>query len=86
MTELDRLFAQTDTTVDWDLGEQVIRLAGTAFQGYVARRRRSHGSLPKRVLSDFFIGAHAEVHGYRLMTMDKRLYRAAFPKLHLIKI
>jgi len=27
------------------------------------------------------IGAHAETRGYRLLTLDERVYQAAFPKL-----
>jgi predicted nucleic acid-binding protein len=32
-------------------------------------------------MADFMIGAHAETRGYRLLTLDERVYRAAFPKL-----
>jgi predicted nucleic acid-binding protein len=36
--------------------------------------------LLRRILADFLIGAYAAVHRYRLLTLDQRLYRAAFPK------
>jgi predicted nucleic acid-binding protein len=32
----------------------------------------------------FFIGAHAAVAGYRLMTRDVMRYRAYFPRLAMI--
>jgi len=54
-------------------------LAGKAFLAY--RRRGGTKSLP---LPDFFIGAHAAVAGYSLMTRDAARYRAYFPKLSLI--
>jgi predicted nucleic acid-binding protein len=54
-------------------------LAGKAFFAY--RRRGGTKSLP---LPDFFIGAHAAVAGYSLMTRDAARYRAYFPKLSLI--
>jgi predicted nucleic acid-binding protein len=34
--------------------------------------------------ADFFIGAHAAVSSYRLLTRDSARYRADFPKLSLI--
>jgi hypothetical protein len=32
------------------------------------------------------IGAHAQVNGFRLLTLDAGLYRAAFPRLSVIVI
>src|SRR5262252_6449598 len=54
-------------------------LAGKAFFAYRRRRRTKSRPLP-----DFFIGAHAAVAGYSLMTRDAARYRAYFPKLSLI--
>jgi predicted nucleic acid-binding protein len=54
-------------------------LAGKAFLGY---RRR--GGARRTPLPDFYIGAHAAVAGFRLLTRDDRRYRTYFPKLELI--
>ncbi|HEY2481554.1 MAG TPA: type II toxin-antitoxin system VapC family toxin [Caulobacteraceae bacterium] len=54
-------------------------LAGKAFLAY--RRRGGERRSP---LPDFFIGAHAAVAGYNLMTRDAARYRDYFPKLALI--
>ncbi len=54
-------------------------LAGKSFVSY---RRR--GGSKQSPLPDFFIGAHAAVSGYRLMTRDPARYRTYFPKLPLI--
>ena len=54
-------------------------LAGKAFFAY--RRRGGTKTLP---LPDFFIGAHAAVAGYSLITRDAARYRTYFPKLSLI--
>lgn len=54
-------------------------LAGKAFAAY--RRRGGAKTSP---LPDFFIGAHAAVRGYRLLTRDARRYRTYFPTLDLI--
>ena len=54
-------------------------LAGKAFLAY---RRR--GRIKRSPLPDFFIGAHAAVAGYLLLTRDAARYRTYFPKLSLI--
>jgi predicted nucleic acid-binding protein len=54
-------------------------LAGKSFLAY---RRR--GGTKQSPLPDFFIGAHAAVAGYLLMTRDAARYRSYFPKLSLI--
>ena len=54
-------------------------LAGKAFLAY----RRSGGAKPAP-LPDFYIGAHAAVAGYRLLTRDARRYRTYFPRLDLL--
>lgn len=66
-------FEETGIGIDWELSEQIWRLAGRAFQAYAERRRKQ--------LADFIIGAHAFTNGFRLLTLDERLYRAAFPSL-----
>lgn len=54
-------------------------LAGKAFLSY--RRRGGARSAP---LPDFYIGAHAAVAGYRLLTRDATRYRTYFPSVDLI--
>jgi predicted nucleic acid-binding protein len=82
---LDELFIDTDIVVEWEMSEQIWKRAGEAFRSYSARRRRSHpgSSEPRRILTDFLIGAHAEVNGYVLLTFDQRLFKASFPGLRL---
>ena len=54
-------------------------LAGKAHLAY---RQRCGGKTTP--LPDFFIGAHAAVAGYRLLTRDAARYRTYFPRLQLI--
>jgi predicted nucleic acid-binding protein len=54
-------------------------LAGKSFLVY---RRR--GGAKQAPLPDFFIGAHAAIAGYRLLTRDAMRYRTYYPRLHLI--
>ena len=53
-------------------------LAGKSFRTY---RRRGTGS---SLLPDFYVGAHAAVCGYRLLTRDAARYRSYFPSVELI--
>lgn len=54
-------------------------LAGKCFQTY--RRRGGARTSP---LPDFFIGAHAAVAGYDLMTRDVGRYKTYFPRLTIL--
>lgn len=54
-------------------------LAGKAFLAY---RRR--GGARRSPLPDFYIGAHASIRGYRLLTRDQGRYATYFPRLELI--
>lgn len=80
---LDYFFKESAISVDWDLNESIWRLAGGAFQAYATRRRLHSGQEPRRILADFLIGAHAFRNGFPLLTLDDRIYRAAFPRLTL---
>ena len=54
-------------------------LAGQAFVRY-----RKRGGTRVHPLPDFYIGAHAAIEGYTLLTRDARRYRTYFPKLRVI--
>lgn len=61
------------------ISDEAAFLAGKCFAAY--RRRGGAKTSP---LPDFFIGAHASVAGYRLLTRDVARYRSYFPTLPLI--
>ena len=54
-------------------------LAGKAFGQY-----RKRGGSKAQVLPDFFIGAHAAVQGWPLLTRDARRFRTYFPGLEVL--
>ena len=54
-------------------------LAGKAFAQY-----RKRGGSKTQVLPDFFIGAHAAVEGWPLLTRDASRFRTYFPGLQVL--
>jgi predicted nucleic acid-binding protein len=54
-------------------------LAGKAHLKY-----RQRGGMRTSTLPDFFIGAHAAVSGFRILTRDDRRFRRYFPTVGLI--
>lgn len=54
-------------------------LAGRAHRAY-----RLRGGMRTSPLADFYIGAHAAIAGYQLLTRDATRYRTYFPRLTLI--
>jgi predicted nucleic acid-binding protein len=81
---LNEFFRDTGISIDWTFEEKVWREAGRANRGYIQRRRLSAEQIPRRILTDFLIGAQAVIRGYTLLTFDRRLYAAAFPSLTIV--
>jgi predicted nucleic acid-binding protein len=57
-------------------------LAGFAAGKAFLRYRR--GGDKRSPMPDFYIGAHAAIAGYRLLTRDVRRYRTYFPTIEII--
>jgi len=74
----------TGVVVDLKLEERLWTEAGLRFARYAARCRKSYGAIPRRLLADFLIGAHALVQADRLLTLDARVYHQDFPEIRLL--
>ena len=75
---LDRALATMALTVQ-PIPREALFLAGKAYAQY---RRR--GGSKAQVLPDFFIGAHAAVEGWPLLTRDAGRFKTYFPTLDVI--
>lgn len=72
--------ALADASLNYEaIPREALFLAGNAFLDY----RRRQGSRTS-VLPDFYIGAHAAVCQWPVLTRDTRRYRAYFPSVELI--
>ena len=76
--EVEKLFS-TLSFEYIELPREALFLAGRAFLHY----RRRNGS-KRNVLPDFFIGAHAAVDNYHIITRDKGRFSHYFPTVNLI--
>jgi predicted nucleic acid-binding protein len=75
---LDRALDDLGLTL-MEIPKPALFLAGKAFVRY-----RRQGGQKQNVLADFFIGAHAAVSRYPLLTRDTRRYSPYFTGLKLI--
>ena len=75
---LDKVVATLELALH-EIPRPALFLAGKAYLQY---RRRSGGKT--QVLPDFFIGAHAAVQGWALLTRDASRFRTCFPTLQVI--
>jgi len=76
--ELEAVIAQAGLTVE-AMPREALFLAGKAFLDYRRRQGSRHSVLP-----DFYIGAHAAVQGYPILTRDTSRYRTYYPTVPLI--
>ena len=75
---LDRVLATMELATH-EVPRPALFLAGKAYLQY---RRRGGGKA--QVLPDFFIGAHAAVEGWPLLTRDASRFRTYFPSLEVV--
>jgi hypothetical protein len=69
-----------------DLPARAGAICGCAYRRYrLTRARSGGGKAPSVPLPDFFIGAHAELMGWKLAKRDVERYRTYFPAIELIE-
>jgi predicted nucleic acid-binding protein len=69
-----------------DLPVAAAAICGRAYRRYwLARRKSGGGNAPSLPLPDFFIGAHAQLMGWKLATRDVERYQIYFPAVELIE-
>jgi len=76
--EVEGMLASLDLNIE-AIPREALFLAGKSFLAYKKRKGQKSNVLP-----DFFIGAHAAVSKYKLMTRDKGRFSTYFPSVDLI--
>jgi predicted nucleic acid-binding protein len=77
--ESDRFLEENQIGVEPLLREAHF-LAGRIWRAY-----RQQGGKQTRILTDFFIAAHAQIQAGQLVTRDRGFYRKLFPKLKVVE-
>ena len=68
-----------------DVPAAASELCGEAYKLYLARRKADGITAgPKTPLADFFIGAHAALMGFDIVTNDTDRFRKYFPSVKLV--
>ena len=83
---VDELLTEEGIAVDWHSSRDVWRHAAETFRDYARRRQSSCGGVPRRLLADFIIGAHAALYAERLFTFDTSLFKTYYPGVPLIDL
>jgi len=83
---VEDFLTETGIAIDWVVDEPIWRSAAGAYQAYSRRRKKQKQKEPKRILTDFLVGAHALERKFALLTLDNRIFRAAFPHLKVITV
>ena len=83
--DLDAVLAGYGISVDPQMTLETWRRAGQAHTRYAERRRLSGGGLPRRILTDMLVGAHASVSEVTLLTLNTDDY-GDFPEVPLLTV
>lgn len=76
--ELEAVVNEASLTLE-PIPREALFLAGKVFLDYRRRQGSKQGVLP-----DFYIGAHAAVNGYPILTRDIARFHSYFPTVRLI--
>ena len=80
--DAERLLADADVRIDFDLDQVVWREAGIRFRNYLERRSRD--AAPRRFMADFLIGAHALRSADRFISFNGADFKRDFPELTVL--
>lgn len=81
---IQQFLLNTGVRLDPHLPLKIWEETGRVYGAYALRRKASGGGLPRRLLADFIVAAHASQTCQSLITLDPQHYRLAFPELEVI--
>jgi predicted nucleic acid-binding protein len=82
---VEAFFSEKGIEIDWEIGMEVRRTAGSRYGSYARDRKRRDVAGPRRILADFLVGAHAlHLGGRILLTTDTRIFADRVPELRIV--
>lgn len=84
MDFVENFLKRARVEVDFRMDQRLCREAGSRFKAHSRRRQKARSGLPRRIVADFLIGAHALLHASRLLTWDAEDYKRDFPELTIL--
>jgi len=76
--ECDAFLSETNIRVE------PLQRSASFLASHVWRNYRKRGGKRSRILTDFLVGAHAQVQASQLLTRDRGFYRELFPELKVV--
>ncbi|QFP76193.1 type II toxin-antitoxin system VapC family toxin [Deinococcus sp. AJ005] len=83
--DLDAVLETFGIRVDPEMSLMAWNRAGVAHSAHSKRRQASGGGLPRRILTDFLVGAHASIGGHSLLTLNTADF-GDFPEVPLLTV
>lgn len=83
--DLEAVLETYGVSIDPQMSLLAWNRAGLAHSAYSKRRQASGGGKPRRILTDFLIGAHASTFGHALLTLNTDDY-IDFPEMPLLTV
>jgi predicted nucleic acid-binding protein len=80
---LQPFLAALNIEINWNMPMNVWDHAGQLLRKYTDLRKG--GKLPRRILADFLIAAHAEHHKFDVMSFDETVYKVVLENVKLIQ-
>jgi predicted nucleic acid-binding protein len=80
-TKIDAWVSLQGVSVLWEMPEAAWDSAGEAFGKY--SKLRKTGTWSRRLVADFLVAAHAQLHALEMLTFDDTVFKAVFPSVAL---
>jgi predicted nucleic acid-binding protein len=81
---IDVFLEDSEILVDWSSSETIWQTTASLFRN-TPRASGGKNTASRAAFLQIFTLARALCNGYRLLTLDEEIYRAAFPRLSLVK-
>jgi predicted nucleic acid-binding protein len=76
---VQEVLSEMNILIDWAMPQAIWEKVSRIYAD-----QRKGGKLPRRILADHLIAAHAEIYGFNIMSFDETVYKVVLEKSKLI--